>query len=281
MTPPEKAPTISGLWMKSLELIRRNPSAWLQIGIKLIFLPWLLLILVQGWKSRSVTERLGRVAITSYTDLMDGVGPFLSFWLISGCLFLSLLVSGFFSFIQLAVWELQDKPLSARAALKRSLKLLFPGGLLLMLFLSLLSLEQAVFGPFRILTLFASMACVIMVADGKKAPGALKHALLLRYCSPVFGGAPVGAFILFGLSAIIFTAEYGISLLYRFILNADEVIGISRKLWLMEVAGTPMSLMCLVANTMVAFGLATVLAFTASYLVCFYYSVRSSVHHLV
>lgn len=275
-------PTTFNMMAKSIEIIRQHPSAWLRTGFWMIFIPYLLLILIQGWRSGHISDQLHSIPMHTYQDLLNVFSPFLFFFLISCLLFLMFALTGFLSFIHLAVWAFQEKPfLSFTSAMQKSLRILFPGGLVFLCSLGLLSFEQIFFGPFRILTLCASMACVIMVVEEKKALTALKHALFLKYSSPAAGGAIATAMVMFGLSAIVFTGEHGISWICQLILRGDEWMEISRALWMLTLPGTPMTAIYLLVSAIAGVSLAIMLAFIASYMVCLFFRVRSSVNHLV
>ena len=270
------SPTTFGTWARSLELIKQNPGLWLKTGALGVFAPYMLFILFTGWQSEGAASLLKSISIDGYKELLAPAASYLTSFLFAALFLAVVLLAGFFSFIHIGVTEFQDKETSPKQALMNGLSHTFPGGLFILLVFGLLSVEQSIIGPFRVLTLFASMACVIKVVDRRKTLTALKHAFLFKYSAPTHGGGMASAFVLIGLSALVFTGEYGLRHLYQLILFADELFGLSRGIWSSILPGLPFGPVYVIANVLLGLGISGLIAMIASYLVCLFYGVRSS-----
>lgn len=276
-----QTPTTFQIWTKALELLSGQIKPISKVGIMCFFIPYLVSMLFFAFQSSYTVGQIIDVKHQEYTSILGPTYAFLIFASILSLIVLGLGIAGFTAIVHISSAVFKEEDFTPEDAIKLGLKKAFPHGLVIVMFASLMSLEHAFLGPFRIFALFSLMAIVIMVNDRKGCLGALKHAMLFKYSSPIHGGGFSAAFVIIGLGALVFACEYSLSLLYELLLHADEYLALPRVLWSAKVPALPFSPMYLLANISYAFGMTAILCLVACYLVSLYYSVRSRINHMV
>ena len=276
-----QTPTTFQIWTKALELLSGQIKPISKVGMLCFFIPYLVSMLLFAFQSTYTVGQIVETEHQEYTSILGPTYSFLIFTIVVGLGVLALGIAGFTAIVHISSAVIKEEEFSPEEAIKLGLKSVFPHGLVIVIFASLMSLEHAFLGPFRIFTLFSLMAIVIMVNDRKGCLGALKNAMLFRYSSPIHGGGLSAAFVIIGLGALVFACEYSLSLLYELFLHADEYFNLPRILWSLSIPSMPFSPMYLIANISYAFGISMILSLVACYLVSLYYSVRSRINHMV
>ena len=276
-----QTPTTFQIWTKALELLSKQFKPISKVAALCFFTPYLASMLLFAWQSTYTVSQISEIKHQDYTSILGPTYTFLIFASLTSLLVLALGIAGFTAIAQIASAVYKEEESSPEEAIKFGLKKAFPHGLVIVIFASLMSLEHAFLGPFRIFTLFSLMAIVIMVNDKKGCLGSLKHAMLFKYSSPIHGGGFSAAFVIIGLGALVFACEYSLGFIYEVLLHADEYLSLSRLPWSTTMPLLPFSPMYLLANISYAFGVTLILSVVACYLVSLYYSVRSRINHMV
>ncbi|MFK7823383.1 MAG: hypothetical protein AB8G05_04470 [Oligoflexales bacterium] len=276
-----QTPTTFQIWTKALELLSGQIKPIGKVGLLCFFLPYLVSMLFFAYQSSYTVGQIIETRHLDYTSILGPTYAFLIFTIGISLALLALGIAGFTAIVHISSAVIKEEEFSPESAIKLGLKSTFPHGLVIVIFASLMSLEHAFLGPFRIFTLFSLMAIVIMVNDRKGCFGALKHAMLFRYSSPIHGGGFSAAFVIIGLGALVFACEYSLGLLYELLLHADEYFNLPRLPWSLAIPSMPFSPMYFLANISYALGITMILSLVACYLVSLYYSVRSRINHMV
>lgn len=276
-----QTPTTFQIWTKALELLGGHLKPIAKVGMLCFFLPYMFSMLLFAFQSSHTVGKITGVSHQDYTSIIGPTYTFLIFSIILSLVALALGIAGFTAIVHLSSAVIKKESVAPEEAIRKGLKSVFPHGIVIVFFASLMSLEHAFLGPFRIFTLFSLMAIVIMVNDRKGCFSSLKHAMLFKYSSPIHGGGFSAAFVLIGLGCLVFACEYSLGLIYELLLHADEYLNIPRFPWSYAIPILPFSPMYLIANVSYALGISVVLSLVACYLVSLYYSVRSRINHMV
>lgn len=275
------SPSTFQTWNKALGVIKEKREIFVRIGILTIFLPYLLAVCLLAGMSNITAHLIQNMKHDSYLSIVDPLFPFLIIYIFIGFLLISSICTGFISLVKVAASSFREEQIDLLPTIKLSLKQTFPHGLVIFMFCSLLSLEQIFLGPFRIFTFFGLMATVILVTDQKNCLNSIRQAIFFKYSSPIHGGGFAAAFVLIGLSALVFAWEKIMEFIYMIIIQGDEFMNVDRFMWSNPLPGFPFSPMFFLAQLSYAACGAILLVVIASFLVSLFYSVRSHINHMI
>ncbi len=231
--------TFAALWREVLPFIAVT-----------LFLPLILseLILAQLSKAplvqlRSLTAQLlnGQTK-AHYQAFLELAAEFLSPFFVTSLALTVIFFASYMTLVRL-VLDFRNSGRIGRVskAFVWGLRQLFPKGIVLLVFILIMGLERYLWGPFRILSLFALMAPVLYAAEGQRLRSSLARSLFLKYANPLISSSFNLAFTLMVFGAILFFCESLVIEAGGTLLVLDEWMGLSRDVWIQPFLGFPFS----------------------------------------
>ncbi len=188
--------------------------------------------------------------------------------------FLIIYSATYMALIKLAsTYHLREKPVTPLSSFIWGARAFIPKGYLFFMVFFFLSLEQFMWGPFKILSMLVLMTPVLYTLEAPKLGTAINRSLFLKYINPQtssgFNTALTliifGAFLYFGEAFIV----WGESLL----LSLDEILEVSREFWNYSFFNFPFTWNFLFVNILKNFAESILLASLAFFTVALYFRV--------
>lgn len=147
-----------------------------------------------------------------------------------------------------------NKPLSASSAFWWGLSQFFPKGLLMLLALFLISsMERILWGPFRILAMFALMTPVLYTKEGMRFRQSLNRSLFLKFINPQISSGFNTALTLVVFGALVFFLESLVNIGWKYLLNMDLFLGLQRDFFIIPFFNLPFTLIYFVTTLLAGF----------------------------
>lgn len=274
------------IWDQSWQALKRLKGQTMQFGIWGLFIPFLLITLFISNQSGPVVIEIQRLiqtslsanSIPSYKMLVELINPFFNQIFFICLILLASSFCVYFALLNLYISSIfHEKVISNATAFKKGVSFFLSKGIMLLILLILMRIEQLFFGPFPMFTLFTLMIPIIIMVEKKKFTTAMKHALFFKYASPVLGGGLSVCFMFLIYSTLLFAMQLLVNGFTNFILHADQWLGVSRSLWVMTIPGLDISIMQLIATIVDNAFMCFLIIFTSVFTVNVFYHMRSNV----
>lgn len=278
--------SVASTWQLTWQMLGTIRKSVVPVCFFVVLLPAMAIKFLLGWWSiptnatiKAFTSDAGKTpSAPNYYELFSAFSSFIIGY--SGAV---IVIVGFAAIAYLAVariaieQQVNHRLISPGRSILEALYLFFPKGLVLLVMIAVLSLEQFFIGPFHIFTVFALVAPILMMVEKQSAFASLKNALFFKYSSPQTGGAFLVSFVMLVLSIIIYLSENFLHFLFQFILSADEFLNVPRYWWLTKLPGLPFSLVYAIADIICTAGYIFLGVFFALFVNAVFFQVRLKV----
>ena len=231
---------------KTLNVILGNRKPFIHLVMLGLVLPFWLFQIVMAFRSEVAVKAL-RVGFSKeaqdfeallqpVSDFLSGMLPFMLIVLATtGCTVFAL------TRLALAYKGQEAKELSAARFLQRGFGDLFPRGFLICFGVLLVTLEQLIFGPIRIFTMFALVAPVLLITEGQGVLRSFYSAVSLQFVDRSVVGRLAVAITLIGLGAALFLGETLIRSMVSYLFELEHVLGFSSSILHAEISSFSMT----------------------------------------
>lgn len=279
-----KPVTLALTWNRTIDTLKATLRPAIPVAIGGLFVPCVLAHFALSIASQNPVLTMRHNVETApfgdkslFMNLLENLSGFLQMSTAIG--FAAFCFSGitYLALVSMAIsYNRGIKVISPKEAINLGIKAFFPKGLLIFLFAIILSIEHAILGPFRILTMLTLVAPVILLHDRRGLRFALWNALSLKYATPRTGGRFAVFFILLSLGALVFFSEALIDIAAAYLLHLDESLGFSRGFWRQGLTtGGPLTLIYTLVTALKYLGFCIILTGLASFTTSLYFLLRT------
>jgi len=265
------------IWEEAFTLFKSTKKEAIKLILATAFLPLLLVFIMLYYQSQTTITYMRQIVQSmvsgqidkNFYHILNPVSGFVWYYGFLAIVCGYMIMAFYLALIHLIANQNPEDPITAKKAFLYGLRLTTPRGFFLLILLFLLSFEQIFLGALRPFSSLAAMAPVLYVLEEKKIFLSLKKALILKYLPSKFLTVN-GILILLTMGLLTMAADSFLSLSINYLAELDDLLQVSRTLWVNDFLFFPFSLFFLLSMVMSAFGYSLLLAFLAYFTTTYY-----------